>query len=194
MKKIIPYVILLILGIVAGWLCREYHFRDEVKMVADTLVRLDTVRYSRFELETNRHRLDVPEIGTLSYIFIETERLDTVYRDSIRYVKLPRESRTYGDERYTAVVSGYQPSLDRLEIYLENQVVTQYLQPVGERVKRNTLSLGLGVNASSALLLPVSLEYGYKLKPWFELTAEAEYELTRRQLALQIGANVQMSW
>ncbi len=183
MKKIIIGALLLIIGIVAGWLCREYHFRGEVEVQADTLYIPDTVFIEKLVLK------EVRETDTM-YVDIR----DTVTINDTTYIPLPRESRTYGDERFTAVVSGYQPSLDRLEIYLENQVVTQYLKPVGERVKRNTLSLGLGVNASSALLLPVSLEYGYKLKPWFELTAEAEYELTRRQLALQIGANVQMSW
>lgn len=174
---------MLIIGIVAGWLCREYHFRGEVKVQTDTLVIRDTHIVERI-VEKERRYYDT------MYVAIR----DTVVKNDTTYIPLPRESKTYGDERFTAVVSGYQPSLDRLEIYLENQVVTQYLKPVGERVKRNTLSLGLGVNASSALLLPVSLEYGYKLKPWFELTAEAEYEVTRRQLALQIGANVQMLW
>lgn len=152
-------------------------------MQTDTLVIRDTHIVERI-VEKERRYYDT------MYVAIR----DTVVNNDTTYLPLPRESKTYGDERFTAVVSGYQPSLDRLEIYLENQVVTHYLKPVGESVKRNSLSLGLGVNASSALLLPVSLEYGYKLKPWFELTAEAEYELTRRQLALQIGANVQMSW
>jgi len=184
MKKIIIGALLLIIGIVAGWLCREYHFRGEVEMLqTDTLVIRDTHIVERI-VEKERRYYDT------MYVAIR----DTVTINDTTYLPLPRESKTYGDERFTAVVSGYQPSLDRLELYLENQVVTQYLKPVGERVKRNSLSLGLGVNASPALLLPVSLEYSYKLKPWFELTAEVEYEVTRRQLALQIGANVQMSW
>ena len=62
-------------------------------------------------------------------VYLRSETIDTMYvhvRDTL-YVSLPRESRTYGDERYTAVVSGYEPSLDRLEVYLETQTVTKYV-------------------------------------------------------------------
>jgi hypothetical protein len=65
---------------------------------------------------------------------------DTIVRNDTTYIPLPRESRTYGDDRYTAVVSGYQPSLDLLEIYMENQTITRYAVP-----KENPKRWGIGV-------------------------------------------------
>ena len=44
-------------------------------------------------------------------------------RDTI-YVQLPREVKTYGDSSYRAVVSGFRPSLDEIEIYQRTKVVT----------------------------------------------------------------------
>ena len=144
MKKIIIGALLLIIGIVAGWLCREHHFRGEVEIQTDTLFFPDTVFIEKPASKEER------EIDTM-YVAVR----DTVTINDTIYIPLPRESKTYGDERFTAVVSGYQPSLDRLEIYLENQVVTEYLKPVGERVKRNTLSLGIEASYLNALSIPI---------------------------------------
>ena len=45
-------------------------------------------------------------------------------RDTI-YVHLPREVKTYCDSSYRAVVSGFRPSLDEIEIYQRTKVVTE---------------------------------------------------------------------
>lgn len=183
MKKIVPYIILLILGIVAGWLCREHHFRGEVKVQTDTLVIRDTHIVERI-VEKERRYYDT------MYVAIR----DTVTINDTTYIPLPRESKTYGDERFTAVVSGYQPSLDRLEIYLENQVVNHYLKPVGESVKRNTLSLGIEASYLNALSIPIYLEYERMLHKNVGIYGQIFYDLPTRQVGVGIGANVQMGW
>ena len=55
MKKYIPYLVIFLIGALAGmWAHRQYHFRDARKMPQnDTIVRFDTIRYSRLELTTN---------------------------------------------------------------------------------------------------------------------------------------------
>lgn len=45
-------------------------------------------------------------------------------RDTI-YVQLPREVKTYNDSSYRAVVSGFHPSLDEIEIYQRTKVITE---------------------------------------------------------------------
>ena len=45
-------------------------------------------------------------------------------RDTI-YVQLPREVKTYSDSSYRAVVSGFRPALDEIEIYQRTKVVTE---------------------------------------------------------------------
>lgn len=54
---------------------------------------------------------------------IYVERHDTMtVRDTIW---LPREVKVYEDERYRAEVSGYQPSLDRIDIFVPEKIVTK---------------------------------------------------------------------
>lgn len=61
---------------------------------------------------------------------------DTLIRDVV--VSLPKEERVYEDSTYRAVVSGYRPSLDTLQIFQRNSVVK-----VTERTTPPRWSLGL---------------------------------------------------
>jgi len=100
----------------------------------DTLVIRDTIthRVPHYVYKHTRDtiRVPVPVPGP------EPER-DTIY------VNLPRETRVYEDARYRAEVSGYQPSLDRIDIYTQTQVVTKDVTQV---VKQKT-RWGLGISA-----------------------------------------------
>lgn len=49
---------------------------------------------------------------------------DTIRMRDTLYINLPREERVYKDSLYMAVVSGYRPSLDRIDIYRTEKIVT----------------------------------------------------------------------
>lgn len=67
---------------------------------------------------------------------------DSIYvtvRDTLHLtdtVWLPREVKIYEDERYRAEVSGYQPSLDRIDIFVKDRIITQDKTQI-VTVKRN---------------------------------------------------------
>lgn len=48
---------------------------------------------------------------------------DTVTVRDTCYMALPRETKTYQDDRYYAEVSGYRPSLDRIDIYEQTKII-----------------------------------------------------------------------
>lgn len=100
----------------------------------DTLVIRDTITHHVphyvYKHTRDTIRVPVPVPGP------EPER-DTIY------VNLPRETKVYEDARYRAEVSGYQPSLDRIDIYTQTQVVTKDVTQV---VKQKT-RWGLGISA-----------------------------------------------
>lgn len=113
-------------------------------------------------------RCSVPRIAPESHI---VERVDTViirdtitcekpiYRtkyvsvtDSVRVVvhdtvvvSVPREMRVYEDSLYRAEVSGYDPSLDRIEIYAPTRVVTKTEQQVVHVKKPSRWGIGVQV-------------------------------------------------
>lgn len=58
-------------------------------------------------------------------------------------IYLPRETKVYEDARYRAEVSGYEPSLDRIDIYTQTEVVTKDATQI---IKHKT-RWGLGISA-----------------------------------------------
>lgn len=91
---------------------------EKVVVTADTIVIRDTVTIERL----------IPTIVRVKDTII-VHTTDTLMREVV--VSLPREERVYEDSTFRAVVSGYQPSLDDMQIYQKQSVVkvTELIQP-----------------------------------------------------------------
>ena len=114
--------------------------KTDTLIIRDTIIIRDTVTIKQPKPATSEKRDSMlAPVG------------DTVVVHDTTYLVLPRETKTYGDERYTAVVSGYNPSLDRLEIYLENQVVTNVAIPQIAAPPPKRWGLGVQVGAGATL-------------------------------------------
>lgn len=74
---------------------------------------------------------------------------DTLYQTDT--VWLSREVKVYEDERYRAEVSGYQPSLDRIDIFVKDRIITQDKTQI-VTVKRNA-RWGIGLQAGYGAIL-----------------------------------------
>ena len=132
-KGPIIYIIILALFILSFGLGR-YTAKPETILEEreriDTLIIRDTVTHYVPQY-VHRHTRDTIRVPIRETIH------DTVA------VYLPRETKVYEDARYRAEVSGYQPSLDRIDIYTQTQVVTKDVTQV---VKQKT-RWGLGISA-----------------------------------------------
>lgn len=84
----------------------------EPSIVRDTLIVHDTIRIEKpvAEYVVTRDTIRIP--------------VPVTERDTI-YVSLPREERTYTDSTFRAVVSGYEPSLDLIEVYPQTTTITE---------------------------------------------------------------------
>ena len=119
---------------------------------------------------------------------------DTVVKNDTTYIALPRESKTYGDDRFTAVVSGYKPSLDRLDIYIESQTVTKYLIPEPKKPKMNYLALGTEVAYVGGLSIPIYLEYERLLHKNVGIYGKVMYDLPTKDIGAGIGVRAKFGW
>ena len=119
---------------------------------------------------------------------------DTIVKNDTTFISLPRESKTYGDDRFTAVVSGYKPSLDRLDIYIESQTVTKYRIPEPKKPKMNYLALGAEVVYVGGLSIPIYLEYERMLHKNIEIYGQIAYDLPSKTFGAGIGAKVSVGW
>lgn len=193
MKKYIPYIVIFLVGALAGmWTHRQYHFRDNTKMVQiDTLVRYDTVRYSRLELSEKIGRLNVPKITNPRMVLIPADSTTIIYRDSVRYVTLPREF--YFTETEDAQIwhSGIDSTIDSLNVFTKTTSVTKVIQPV---TKCNALSIGIETNYMGGLYTPIYIGYERMLKPWLSVYGQVAYDLPSHVYGVGIGLKMQLEW
>lgn len=98
----------MVIGAVAGLLLFAY-FRPPktiIKTEVEEVIVRDTIIVLK-PLEIERRVVDT------MYVAIR----DTIVRNDTTYVTLPREVREYADTNYRAVVSGYLPRLESIEVY-----------------------------------------------------------------------------
>ena len=114
---------------------------ESIIYVHDTLVRYDTLTRLKPVYLTST------VVDSIPYPVV-------VHDTDTLWAQLPRTEREYGDSTYYAVVSGVEPSLDRIDVFQKTQyitntnVVTQYRNP------RFSLGVQAGYGVSKAGLSP----------------------------------------
>ena len=189
MKKYIPHIVILIVGILIGALCRGY-FTHEVTIQKDTVTVYKTIQYSRLELQDKTIHLQVPDIHVRPMVFIPADSVTIIYRDSIRYITLPRQNYYTKTEEVQIWHSGIDSTIDSLSLLFPTTTIAQ-TEKVARRPKKHAIGIGIEANYSTTFNMPLQLEYVYNVKPWLSVYGYAEYELFRKQFG--IGAGAQMT-
>lgn len=185
MKKIVWSLIAIVaIGVAAGSLFNViFPKKAKVTEKTDTLYVYKTVTIEKPVLK---------ETKVVDTILVAIR--DTVVKNDTTYIALPRESKTYGDDRFTAVVSGYKPSLDRLDIYIERQTVTKYLIPEPKKPKMNYLALGAEVAYVGGLSIPIYLEYERLLHKNVGIYGKVVYDLPTKNIGAGVGVRAKVGW
>lgn len=192
MQKIFAYIGVMIVGVVIGCLLPDYHFRDEVKMLQrDTIVRFDTIRYSRLELVTNSNALKIPKIDVPKLAFLDVEKVDTIYKDNVMYLTYPRESYYTKAKDVEIWYSGIDSTIDSLNVVQKTQNIKETQQV---KVTRNSISLGIEASYLTAPSLPIYLEYGRMFHKNVEMYGQIAYDLQSRQWGVGIGVELKFGW
>lgn len=123
----------------------------------DTLILRDTVTIHAPQY-VHRHTRDTIRIP-----------IREVVHDTVS-VYLPRETKVYEDARYRAEVSGYEPSLDRIDIYAQTRVLTKDVTQVVKQKTRWGIGIsagyGLAINANNQAITPapylgIGIQYNF---------------------------------
>lgn len=150
--KSLPWILVcLLLGMIVWMRCNP-HDPSTVYIKGDTVHIRDTLRDTILQpVKETLKRIDTVYLPIL--IDITTDR--TVEGDSIP-VLVPITSKEYKTDDYRAVVSGYKPSLDSMEIYRDNDIIT--LIPM-QRQKRWGIGLQVGYSNLSGLYIGAGVSY-----------------------------------
>lgn len=89
---------------------------ESIKYVDRVITLYDTIEVLKpYEIVKER------KIAVHDTMFIPMR--DTIRQRDTLFMPVQREYRTYGDDRYNAVVSGYKPRLESLNIYQKREIV-----------------------------------------------------------------------
>lgn len=181
MKKILPYIIILVVGMVIGWLCQGCFHADKTPIVQkDTIVYRDTIQET-YPIEISK------EVVRKEYVVVR----DTLRIKDTLYLSLPMERRVYGNDDFYAEVSGYKPNLDYIEVFPKTAIITEKNTP--ER-KRNAIGIGVDVGYMNALSIPIYLEYERMLHKNVGIYGQIFYDLPTRRIGAGLGVKAQMEW
>lgn len=191
MKKVCTYLILVIVGIAVGSFTTSCFFKQDKVSQIDTLIVYKKIGYSRIDLKGRTYKINVPDIDVPELVLIPADSTSIIYKDSVRYVTLPRQffyTRTTEAEIFH---SGIDSRIDSLNVYMRNTNITQVIR---SREKKHSIGIGIEANYAKAFNMPVQLEYSYMVRPWLSVYGYAEYELFRRQFGVGMGTKVLLEW
>ena len=192
MKNYIPYLIILILGIVIGWLCRGNHFRGEVEKVQrDTTYIYEKVPYSRLDLGKMTIQLSIPEVNVPNMVFMQIDSTTIIYKDSVRYVALPRQYYFTSTENVEIWHSGIDSTIDSLNIVQENVKITDTFIP---KSVKNVIRVGIEANYIERVHIPIYFQYSRMLHKNVEIYGKFGYDLPSQLWGVGAGINVQIGW
>lgn len=186
MKKWHPYIILFIVGLVIGYfVCRQCSSNgDKNRMIQrDTVVTYDTIHYTKTEIKT----VEVPK-KEVEYVYITERDTTIVYRDSVRYIALPKQCYHTKTSDVEIWHSGIESSIDSLNVFQKTLTITQ------TKAAKNAVSLGIEAGYIGYFHAPVFLQYERRLRPWLSIYGKAEYDLSHKQFGGAIGAKAQIQW
>lgn len=134
---------LIVVAVVAAIAFATGHKRGFNAAIADAETKVDTL------LVTDTVRLEKPvPVRTWHKDTLMVPVLDTIRVSDTIYITMEREYKVYEDSLYRAVVSGYRPSLDEIDIYRREKIVTVTTTVVKEQPK-----WGFGVGIGPGLML-----------------------------------------
>ena len=155
-KQIFLIILIPLLAGVVGYLVGNRHFREVTKMVQrDTLIVYDTIIFEK--------PAEIRYVRTKEVIKVPIH--DTMRIHDTTFLLLQKEVREYRDSMYYAKVSGYDPSLDYIEVYPKTVVIsktettTQNPSPWRYEV---TVGLDYGMMWEKYITPNVGAEIGYK--------------------------------
>ena len=162
MKRILGLILgaVFIIAILASFLYGRKVGRQGQEVVietkVDTLVVRDTIRINE-PVFVERRVVDTMTVEVVDYKVVH----DTAF------VNLPREEVEYRDTAYRAVVSGFLPRLEEIEIYRQDRIVT--IETVKTIKEKNRWGLGIqaGAGISTQGIVPyVGIGVNYNILSW----------------------------
>ena len=197
MKKYIPHIVILIVGIVIGALCREHHFRNIVDSPQrDTIFVRDTNRYAKEDIDTkgiSKEKPDTVYVPVPYAVYKEVQsNPDTIYVETPVYIPIPRQyyfSKVKDVEIYH---SGIESRIDSLHYISTTANVYNTIIP---KEKKHSLTIYGGFGYKDRFVTaPCGAKYLYHPVTWFGVGGKYEYDAILQTHATLATTEINFRW
>ena len=187
MKKYLPYIIVFAVGLLIGCLPKGRLQKNNI-VQRDTIVVHDTIEYTK---EILSEKTKVVYKDKVEYVYVDVEKIDTVYIDEKVYVHLPRQYYYTETEDVKIWHSGIDSTIDSLNLVRKTQNITETIQI---KDKRNYLSVGAEAVYIGVPFIPIYLEYERKLHRNFSLNARVMHDFISQENGVSVGVKAEIGW
>lgn len=181
MKDVLKIITVFLVGLCVGSLILFMKKKAEpIVQVIKEIVYVDTNRIPE--------PVFIPELTIIEdYVLIENPDLSA--RDTLPTVQLKKETKTYKDSTYMAIVSGYNPSLDYIETYNRTKYITIEKKPRKWLISALTGASFMGTGGSAYC----AGQIGYYNKGW-GLSGQFGRDFTAKQNFVGVEISRDIIW
>ena len=195
LKKYKHYLVTFLIGIGVGILLCLFPTSVNIGK-RDVLVKSDTVykevvkAYSPIQLKKSTIKLDVPNINAREYVMLPADST-IIYRDSVRYVALPREYYYTKQDDVEIWHSGIDSRIDSLRYTMKETIITDTYK---RRDWRHEINIYGSAGYHEKLRLPVGAEYTFYPKRWIGVGGKVEHDFAQRTTGVYAKMNFRFGW
>lgn len=162
----------------------------DVLVQSDTIVKEVVKAYTPLELKKNTIKLNVPKVGTKEYVILPPDT-NIIFRDSVRYVTLPREYFYTKQDDVEIWHSGIDSRIDSLRYTQKETVVTETYK---RRDWRHEINIYGAAGYKQGFSTPVGAEYTFYPKRWIGIGGKVEHDVHTKTTGIYAKANIRFGW
>lgn len=162
----------------------------DVLVQSDTIVKEVVKAYTPLELKKNTIKLNVPKVGTKEYVILPPDT-NIIFRDSVRYVTLPREYFYTKQDDVEIWHSGIDSRIDSLRYTQKETVVTETYK---RSEWRHEINIYGAAGYKQGFSTPVGAEYTFYPKRWIGIGGKVEHDVHTKTTGIYAKANIRFGW
>lgn len=160
-------------------------------MQRDTTYIYEKVPYSRLDLGKMSVQLSIPEVNVPNMVFMRIDSTTIIYKDSVRYVVLPRQYYFTSTEDVEIWHSGIDSTIDSLNVVRKTANITNTYKP---KEKKNFVAIGMEANYLDRLYTPIYFQYSRMLHKNVEIYGKIGYDLPSELWGVVMGVRAKVEW
>ena len=175
-------IALFVIGVVIGiWTCRKHYIGREGEVQRDPIVMRDTFHYTKEKIVTKNVLVEKP-------CTVYVKATEIVYKDSVRYVALPRQYYHTTTKDAEIWHSGIESSIDSLNVFKTTLTITE------RKTFKNAVYLGAEAEYFGRFLVPIYLQYERAPNKWFSYSGKVGYDIIGDQWIVGGGVKARFQW